>query len=47
VLWTLALAPLAGSNGVSDLAKMLDYANADEGLGVSVVQSITPFSPVI
>lgn len=33
VLSTLALAPLAGSNGVSDLGKSLDYANAYGGLG--------------
>ena len=33
ILSTLALAPLAGSNGVSDLAKSLDYANAKGGLG--------------
>ena len=36
VLSTLALAPLAGSNGVSDLAKMLDYANAKDGLGATL-----------
>ncbi|MCW2615261.1 MAG: hypothetical protein JWN08_2255 [Frankiales bacterium] len=33
VLSTLALAPLALSNGVSDLGKALDYANARGGLG--------------
>ena len=36
VLSTLALAPLAGSNGVSDLGKALDYANAFGGVNVSL-----------
>ena len=44
VLSTLAIAPLAGSNGVSDLGRALDYANAREGLGVSLVQGGTSFS---
>ena len=44
VLSTLAIAPLAGSNGVSDLGRALDYANAREGLGVSLVQGGTAFS---
>ena len=39
ILSTLAIAPLAGSNGVSDLGKSLDYANAKGALGtVSLVQ---------
>ncbi|MBC7374205.1 MAG: serine protease [Frankiales bacterium] len=39
ILSTLAIAPLAGSNGVSDLGKSLDYANAKGGLGaVTLVQ---------
>ncbi|MFP5218340.1 MAG: serine protease [Actinomycetes bacterium] len=37
VLSTLALAPLAGSNGVTDLAKALAYANERGGMGVSLV----------
>ena len=37
ILSTLALAPLAGSNGVSDLAKSLDDANAKGGLGTIVL----------
>jgi hypothetical protein len=32
------IAPLAGSNGVSDLAKSLDYANSKGGAGVTLVQ---------
>ena len=37
VLSTLAIAPLAGSNGVTDLAKALDYANNRGGMGVQLV----------
>jgi hypothetical protein len=33
ILVTVAIAPLAGSNGVSDLDKVLAYANANGGLG--------------
>ncbi|MGH3565169.1 MAG: serine protease [Pseudonocardia sp.] len=33
VLSTLNLAPLPGTNGVADMAKALDYANAHGGLG--------------
>ena len=44
VLSTLALAPLAGSNGVSDLGRALDYANTHEGLGVELVLGSEPFS---
>jgi hypothetical protein len=38
VLSTLALAPLAGSNGVTDLGRALDYANRVGGAGVQLVQ---------
>jgi hypothetical protein len=38
VLSTLAIAPLAGSNNVSDLSRALDYANAYGGVSVSLVQ---------
>jgi len=34
----LSIAPLAGSNGVSDLNKSLTYANTVGGAGVSLVQ---------
>ena len=37
VLSTLAIAPLAGSNGVTDLGKALAYANDKGGMGVSLV----------
>jgi hypothetical protein len=46
VLATLALAPLAGSNGVSDLSRALDYANAHGGLGtVQLALGTEPFNP--
>ena len=38
VLSTLAIAPLAGSNNVSDLSRALDYANTFGGMNVSLVQ---------
>ncbi len=37
VLSTLALAPLVASNGVSDLGKVLDYANTVGGQDVELV----------
>lgn len=43
VLVTLAIAPLAGSNGVTDLNLALNYANSEGGAGVSLVQG-GPFS---
>jgi hypothetical protein len=46
VLSTLNLAPLPVSNGVSDLARALVYANAHGGLGdVSLVDGTEPFDP--
>lgn len=48
VLSTLALAPLAGSNGVSDLGKSLDYANAKGGLGtITLSQGGAEFDGVL
>ena len=44
VLVTLAIAPLAGSNGVTDLRLALDYANAVGGAGVSLVDGSAPFN---
>jgi hypothetical protein len=43
VLSTVAIAPLAASNGVGDLAKELDYANTTGGLAVSLAQGTEPF----
>ncbi|CAA9407652.1 MAG: hypothetical protein AVDCRST_MAG66-1862 [uncultured Pseudonocardia sp.] len=46
VLSTLNLAPLPVSNGVTDLARALGYANAHGGLGdVSLVDGTEPFTP--
>lgn len=45
VLSTLAIAPLAGSNGVSDLALALDYVNTHSSLRVELVPGTQPFAP--
>jgi hypothetical protein len=48
VLSTLALAPLAGSNGVGDLAHELAYAQANGPLaGLRLVHGTEPFSPLL
>jgi hypothetical protein len=48
VLASLALAPVAGSNGVGDMSRELDYLNAHGGLGtVSLAPGTEPFHPVI
>lgn len=45
ILVTVAIAPLTGSNGVTDLDMALDYARAHGGLGsLSVVDGTEPFS---
>ncbi|MGI8900455.1 MAG: hypothetical protein ACR2HA_05935 [Nocardioides sp.] len=47
-LSTLALAPLAGSNGVGDLGRELSYAQRTSGLaGLSLVPGTEPFSPLL
>ena len=47
-LSTLALAPLAGSNGVGDLAHELSYAQATSGIaGLRLVPGTEPFSPIL
>ena len=46
VLSTVALAPLAASNGVSDLGRMVDYANAS-GAGVTLEPGTEPFTPLV
>ncbi|SDF85243.1 serine protease [Pseudonocardia oroxyli] len=46
LLSTLNLAPLPVSNGVTDLARSLAYANAHSGLGpVGLVDGTAPFTP--
>jgi hypothetical protein len=48
VLASLSLAPLAGSNGVGDLARELDYLNAHGGLGtVTLALGTEPFKPTL
>ena len=47
-LSTLAIAPLAGSNGVGDLAHELAYAQANGGIaGLRLVRGTEPFSPLL
>ena len=46
VLSTIAIAPLAGSNGVGDLAKELAFAQQHSGLaGLQLVNGTEPFAP--
>ena len=44
-LSTVAIAPLAGSNGVGDLAKELAYCSATAAPAASVVNGTEPFQP--
>lgn len=45
LLSTLNIAPLPGSNGVTDIAKALDYANANGDIGeIEIVLGTEPFS---
>ena len=47
-LSTLAIAPLAGSNGVGDLNLELQYAQANGGIaGLELVPGTEPFSPIL
>jgi hypothetical protein len=47
-LSTLAIAPLAGSNGVGDLSHELAFAQEHSGLsGLTLVPGTEPFSPVL
>lgn len=43
-LSTLAVAPLAGSNGVSDLALALDYATTHGGVSAQLANGTEPFA---
>ena len=45
VLSTVAIAPLAGSNGVGDVAHELAYLNAHTALGVTLATGTEPFTP--
>lgn len=46
VLATLQVAPLAGSNGVSDLGSALDYLHTHTSLDVELAPGTEPFSPL-
>ena len=47
-LSTLAIAPLAGSNGVGDLSSELGYAQQHGGIaGLRLVPGTEPFSPIL
>ncbi len=47
-LSTLAIAPLAGSNGVGDLSHELDFAKTHSGIsGLALVPGTEPFSPIL
>ncbi len=47
-LSTLAIAPLAGSNGVGDLERELGYAQQNGGIsGLALVPGTEPFSPLL
>jgi len=47
VLSTVALAPLAGSNGVGDVGKEIAYAQSHGVSGLSLVPGTEPFNPVL
>jgi hypothetical protein len=47
VLSTLALAPLAGSNGVSDIGLALAYMEANTSIDVDLAPGTEPFSPIL
>ena len=47
-LSTLAIAPLAGSNGVGDLERELGYAQQNGGIaGLALVPGTEPFEPIL
>lgn len=47
-LSTLAIAPLAGSNGVGDLSRELDYAQQFGGIsGLQLAEGTEPFDPAL
>ena len=47
-LSTLAIAPVAGSNGVGDLSRELSFAQANAGIsGLQSARGTEPFSPIL
>ena len=47
VLSTVQIAPLAGSNGVGDVSREINYMNAHSSLGAQLAQGTQPFNPNI
>ncbi len=45
VLSTVAIAPLAGSNGVGDLSRELDYMHQHTNISATLVNGTEPFQP--
>ena len=45
ILSTVQLAPLAGSNGVGDLPRELNYMHTHGGPNATVVNGTKPFNP--
>ena len=45
ILSTVAIAPLAGSNGVGDLPRELAYMHSHGGPNATVVNGTKPFNP--
>jgi S1-C subfamily serine protease len=45
VLSTVAIAPLAGSNGVGDVGRELTYLNSHTSLGITLAHGTEPFIP--
>jgi hypothetical protein len=47
VLSTVQIAPVAGSNGVGDVSRELNYMNSHSSLGVQLANGTQPFNPNI
>jgi hypothetical protein len=47
VLSTVQIAPLAGSNGVGDVSREINYMNSHSSLGVQLANGTQPFNPNI
>ena len=47
VLSTVQIAPVAGSNGVGDISRKINYMNAHSSLGAQLALGTQPFNPNI
>ena len=47
VLSTVQIAPLAGSNGVGDVSREINYMNSHSSLGAQLANGTQPFNPNI